>query len=283
MRAIVSFGLMAAAAWLGCGAFAQDGAGARPPRRIVSANLCADQLLLALGDPKTIVALSVLASDPALSPAADAARRHPAIRGSGEEIVRFSADLALIGAYDTPFTRAMLAEKGVPIFELAPWSSLEEGRAQIRALAERLGRRDRGEALVAAIDEAAARARGAAGRPATFLMLHRRGYAPGAKTVTSEIARIAGLIDVAPRLGVAQGGFLPIEAVIAARPDFLIVSDLDTQAPDRGKELLLHPALARLYPPARRLVSSDPMTLCAGPATPAAIDALAAEIRAKTR
>lgn len=279
MRAIVSFGLIAALASPSFGARVQDS----PPRRVVSANLCADQLLLALGDPQSIVALSVLASDPAMSPVVEAARRYPATRGSGEEIVQFSADLALIGAYGAPFTRALLAEKGVPTFELAPWSSLEEGRAQIRALARRLGHPERGEALVAAIDAAAERVKGAAGRPATFLMLHRRGYAPGANSVTSQIARLAGLLDVAARLGVAQGGFLPIEAVIAERPDFLIVSDLDTQAPDRGKELLLHPALARLYPPERRLVAPDPMTLCAGPATPGAIDALAAEIRAKTR
>lgn len=279
MRAIVYFVLMQALAGQIGAARAQDGR----PARIVSANLCADQLLLALGEPDSIVSLSVLASDPALSPAAQAARRYPANRGTGEEIVRLNADLALIGAYDAPFTRALLAEKSVPTFALAPWSSLEEGRAQIRALAERLGRSDRGERLVADIDAAATRAKGAAGRPATFLMLHRRGYAPGAHSVTSEIARLAGLVDVAPALGVETGGFLSIEKVVAARPDFLIVSDLDASAPDQGKELLLHPALQALYPPSRRLVSSDPMTLCAGPATPAAIDALAGEIRAKTR
>jgi iron complex transport system substrate-binding protein len=290
MRAIVTFVLMAALIWPHWGGARGQEAGhealegtATPPRRVISANLCADQLLLALGDPESVVALSTLASDPALSPIVEEARRFPATRGSGEEIVRFSADLALIGAYDAPYTRALLAEKGVPTFALAPWSSLEEGRAQIRALAARLGHPERGEALIARIDAAAARAKGAAGRPASFLILHRRGYAPGARSVTSEIARIAGMVDLAPALGVADGGFVSLEAVIAARPDYLIVSDLDARAPDRGKELLAHPALAALYPPERRLVSPDPMTLCAGPVTPAAIDALAAEIRAKTR
>ena len=281
MRAIVTFVFLAAAAWLDGGAARAQQSEA--PRRIVSANLCADQLALALADPQAIVALSALASDPSLSPVVEQARRFPAIRGSGEEIVRLSADLALIGAYDAPFTRAVLAEKGVQTFALAPWSSLDEGRAQIRALAARLGQPARGEALVGAIDAAAARAVGAAARPASFLMLHRRGYAPGARSVTSEIARIAGMRDMAGALGVERGGFLPIEKVIAARPDYLIVADLDASAADQGKELLLHPALAALYPAERRLVSSDPMTLCAGPATPAAIDALAAEIRAKTR
>jgi iron complex transport system substrate-binding protein len=283
MRAIVTFVLIAAAVCSPCGAAPAQQAAAEPPRRVVSANLCADQLLLALGDPQSILALSSLASDPTLSPVAEEARRFPAIRGSGEEIVRLSADLALIGAHDTPFTRALLAEKGVPTHALAPWSSLKEGAAQIRALAARLGHAERGEALVAEIEAAAARAKGAAGRPATFLMLHRRGYAPGFHSVTSQIARIAGMVDIAPALGLERGGFVSIEKVVAARPDFLIVADLDARAPDQGKALLLHPALAALYPPSRRLVSPDPATLCAGPATPAAIDALAAEIRAKAR
>lgn len=264
-------------------------ASAPAPQRVVSANLCADQLLLAMVAPERILALSSLASDPSLSPVVAQARRHRAIRGSGEEIVRLAPDLALIGAYDTPFTRALLKAENVPIHELAPWRSLDEGRAQIRALAERLGAREKGEALVAAIDAALARATGiartgeAAGRPATFLILHRRGYSPGAHSVVSEIARAAGLRDVAAAIGVERGGFVSLEAVIAARPDFLIVSDLDAAAHDRGQELLLHPALAALYPPQRRLAASDQTTLCAGPATPAAIDALAAEIRAKVR
>lgn len=287
MRAIATL-VLCLAAWPNGLARAQAAARTAPPaatapQRVVSANLCADQLLLALVAPQRIVALSSLASDPSLSPVAAEARRHRAIRGSGEEIARLAPDLALIGAYDAPFTRALLKAEHVPVYELAPWRDLKEGRAQIRALADRLGARARGEALVAEIDAALARARGAAGRPATFLTLHRRGYSPGARSVVSEIARAAGLSDIAARVGVENGGFVPLEAVIEARPDFLIVSDLDPAAQDRGQELLLHPALAALYPPEKRLAASDQTTLCAGPATPAAIDALAAEIRAKVR
>jgi iron complex transport system substrate-binding protein len=282
MRAIVLFAALGFSALSGvpCGA---DAAETRPPRRVVSANLCADQLLLALAEPERIVALSALASDPTLSQAAAQARRFPSTSGSGEELARLSADLVLIGAYDKPFARALLAERDMPVYALSPWSSLEEGRAQIRALAARLGEPERGESIVADIDAALQRAAGAARRSATFVILHRRGYSPGSRTVTSEIARAAGLIDVSAEIGAETGGFVPLEAVAARRPDYLIVSDLDPDAPDQGKALLLHPALAALYPPERRLVSPDPLTLCAGPATPAAIDGLADEIRRKVR
>jgi iron complex transport system substrate-binding protein len=288
MRAILLSATILSVAFLGAGCgFCAAARAQEPPKRIASANLCADQLLLALVAPERIVALSTLASDPALSPVVEAARRFPATAGTGEDLMRFPADLTLIGAYDKPFTRALLTEKGRTTYALAPWSSLEEGQAQIRALAERLGEREKGETLVDAIDAAMARAKGAGvregARPATFLILHRRGYTPGARSVTAEIAEAAGLVDVSPKLGGGAGGFVALEAVIALRPDYLIVSDLDASAPDQGKALLLHPALAALYPPERRLVSPDPLTLCAGPATPAAIDRLTDDIRRKVR
>ena len=44
------------------------------PERIVSLNLCADQMLLALADRGQIAALSHLATDPGISAAAEAAR-----------------------------------------------------------------------------------------------------------------------------------------------------------------------------------------------------------------
>lgn len=256
---------------------------AEAPRRVVSANLCADQLLLALADRDQIVSLSPLSVDPTLSPVVEAARGFPINRGVAEDLLRVPADLILIGAHDAPFTRAMLAEQGAPVHALPPWRSLDEGRGQIRDLAARLGQAPRGEALIGAIDAALERARGAAGRPATFLTLHRRGWSPGAGTVTSEIAVAAGLVDLSASVGVARGGFVALERVIAAAPDFLIVSDAAPGAEDQGQALLSHPALARLYPPARRLVAPDQLTLCAGPATPQAIDALTAQIRAKTR
>src|SRR5262249_54600065 len=46
---------------------------ADPPRRIVSFNVCADQLALALADPAQIVALSPNAADPAISVLAEQA------------------------------------------------------------------------------------------------------------------------------------------------------------------------------------------------------------------
>ena len=73
---------------------------AAKPQRVVSINLCADQLLVALAAPGQIAALSPLARDKRLSYVAGAARSLPVHRGTAEDIVKTQADLVLIRASD---------------------------------------------------------------------------------------------------------------------------------------------------------------------------------------
>lgn len=255
---------------------------AEASRRVISANLCADELVLHLADRSQIASVSALSADPALSTVASQAAGLPKNRGSVEEIVRLQGDLILTGAFLSPFTRAMLTERGVDYMALPPWSSLEDGFGQIRAVAARLGHAERGEELIRRIEAVRDRLKNLAPAPRSFLVLHRRFYSPGRATLTSQMAELAGLRDASADLGLAGGGFARLEQVLTLRPDYLIVSQ-DGGAEDQGSSLLLHPALAALYSADKRLVIPDALTLCAGPSTPALLERLAAEIRAKAR
>ncbi len=260
--------------WLG---LAQAG----EPRRVVSANLCADQLLLALADRDQIASLSPFATDPDISYLAAAAKGIDQNRGAVEDILRLESDLVLIGAYDSRYARALLEAKAVPFQVLAPWRDLDDGRAQIRALALSLGHSERGEALILAIDQALAAAIGTAPRPTSALVLERRGYVLGRGSLIQEILGLAGLRDGAAELGVGSQGFVSIERIVAGRPDYLVVSQASPEAGDQGQAFLTHPALAALFPPDRRLVVPDRLAICAGPSTPALVARIVAEIRAK--
>lgn len=255
------------------------------PHRVASINLCTDELLLALADPAQIASLSPYARDPALSYLAERAAAFPQNRGSGENIVELDADLVLTGPFDSRYTRELLAAKGLDFEIVNPWPDFPRGEAELRVLALRLGHPERGEALIAAIENALTGLRTAAGglaAPRTSIVLQRRGYVFHAG-LTAEIAEIAGLRDAAPAAGVSKSGFVSLEALVAARPDYLIVSEADQRAEDEGQALLVHPALEALYPAARRLVAPDRLTLCDGPSTPALIATLGSEIRAKVR
>ncbi len=72
---------------------------------------------------------------------------------------------------------------------------------------------------------------------------------------------------------------MPLERIVADRPDYLVVASADPRAEDQGSALLDHPALARDYPPERRIVLPERLTVCGGPSLPAALDRLAAEAR----
>ena len=263
-------------------AFAGGADAQAPPRRIVSANLCADQLLIELADASQIVSLSPLARDPSLSWFAERAARFAANRGSGEDIVRLDADLVLTGPWDSRYTRALLAARDMKFLALEPWTTIAAGLTQISEFATMLGHRERGEALVARIETELAGVDHAAAGNATSLVLHRRGFVYHAG-VTAELAARAGLRDIAPSMGVSGSGFVTLEALVAARPDYLLVSDADMRAADQGQAFLVHPALRSIWPGERRLALPDAMTICGGPSTPALIARLLSEIRAKIR
>ena len=61
------------------------------------------------------------------------------------------------------------------------------------------------------------------------------------------------------------GGVVPLEKLIAAPPDYLLVSSLAPPAEDQGSSLLAHPALAARFPPERRIALPERLTVCGGP------------------
>jgi len=253
---------------------------AAAPARIVSINLCADELLLALADPGQIAALSPFAADPDMSFMADQAKalRHDA--GEAETVVDLDPDLVFAGRFTKRATRDMLTRLGYPVVLLDPARGVAQSIDQIREVAGLVGHPERGDALVAAIDDARNRAAAAAGvsRP-TAAVYQRRGYVTGADTLTGELIAVVGFANQGGALAGATGGFVPLERLIAERPDYLIVASSNPRAEDQGTALLAHPALKRLYPPERRIVLPERLTVCGGPSLPAALDWLAGEAR----
>lgn len=253
---------------------------AEPPQRIVSINLCADELLLTLADPEQIAALSVYATDPVMSFTAEQATavRHDV--AEAEQVVDLDPDLVLAGRFTKRATREMLARLGYRVELLDAVRSMDESIAQIRKIAALVGHPERGEALVAEIDAARRRAEAIgnvrADRPSAAVY-QRRGYVSGGDTLTGQLLSIAGFANGGGALAGERGGFVPLERIVAGPPDFIVVASANRRAEDQGSALLAHPALARLYPPERRIVLPERLTVCGGPSLPTALDWLATE------
>ena len=253
------------------------------PSRVVSINLCADELLIALADPAQIADLSIYATDPNLAFLADEAKRFRHDAGAAETVVAMAPDLVLAGRFSKRETRATLTTLGYRLVELEPARSIADSVAQIRKVAALLGRPERGEALIGRIDAARARAAKAvsigSGNRRSVAVYLRRGYVTGSNTLTDELLSLVGLDNAGSRLAGRTGGVVPLEKLIAAPPDYLLVSSRQAPAEDQGSALLAHPALAALFPPEKRIALPDRLTVCGGPSLPAALDWLAGEAR----
>jgi iron complex transport system substrate-binding protein len=266
----------------GCGgsALAQDAPAAMPPQRIVSINVCADQLLLALADPGQIASLSNRATDPAFSYLAAEAAAFPHAAFNAESVVGLEPDLILAGRLTRLATREMLGRLGYELVLLGSIRTVDAGIAQIREVAALVGHPERGEALVAEIGAALAEAASLRRTDIpTVAAYQRRGYLVGSSSLITDLLSKVGLVNTADTLTAASGGYVRLEEIVAGAPDYLVVASIDATPEDQGMALLAHPALERLYPSDRRIVLPDRLTSCAGPALPEAIRHLVAEAR----
>lgn len=249
--------------------------------RIASINLCTDQLLMKLADPAQILGLSPYSRDKVRSWAATEAKNYRRLSGEAEDVLILKPDVVVAGRYTKRATRELLKRQGQRVVEFDIAKSIDDVKGQIRKMGAIVQHPDRAEAEVARLDAAIARAKQAVSRkPYRVLAVSRRGWVSGDDSVTSALLSITGLSNAASGLaGIRHGGFAKLETIVALRPDFILVSDGSNVAQDEGRALLLHPALEELYPPSRRIVISEDLTVCGGPMLPDALDRLVAELK----
>ena len=245
--------------------------------RIVSMNVCTDQVLLKLADPAQIVGLSRFSRDAWV---ADDAHRYPILSGGAEDVLVLRPDIVVASLFDKRSTRELLKENGLHLVELAVPQDLDEAKVQIREMGEIVGRPDRATLEIARLDAAIARARQAvADKRYRVLQLSRRGWVAGSDSFVSSLLTETGLFNMAGELGFAFGGFAPLEAIVNLKPDFILVSQAGDYARDDGQAFLLHPALERFYPAAKRIVIPERLTECGGVMLAEALDVLVAELK----
>jgi iron complex transport system substrate-binding protein len=248
--------------------------------RIASMNVCTDQLLIPLADPAQILGLSRFSRDAWQSFAADAALGYPILSGGAEDILVLKPDIVVASLFDKRSTRELLKEKGLRLAEFAVPRNLDEVKAQIREMGEIVGHTDRATAEIVRLDAAVARARQAVTQKHyRVLPLSRRGWVSGSDSLVSSLLTETGLFNAAGDLGVRLGGYASLEAIVKAKPDFILVSEAGDRAEDDGRAFLLHPALERFYPPEKRIVIPERLTVCGGVMLADALDVLVAELK----
>lgn len=250
-----------------------------PPARVISLNMCTDQLLLDLADPAQIIGLSPFAADAARSFLASRAQALPIMSGTAEEVMVLRPDLVVAGTFTKRATREFIRARGVNLEEFAPVRTLAETKRQITRFGEITGAQAKAAARNAELDEALVELRAAASRQKLrVLPLARRAWVSGSSSLMSELLTQAGLVNAAGELGIRTGGRTTLEAIIMLKPDAIVISRDDDAAEDQGRALLLHPAIQNLFPPERRIVIPERLTVCGGPMLVEAMRTLSQQI-----
>lgn len=238
-------------------------AGAEVPRRVVSINLCTDQLAMLLAAPGQLLSVSHLAREPQSSSMLDEAQAYPVNHGQAEEVFALAPDLVLAGSYTALGTVELLRRLGVPVLQLPPADTLEAAVEQVRIIGAALGQEAKAEAMADSFAAGIAAARGAGPRHSAAFY-HPNGYTTGAGTLADEVMTLTGFDNIGATAGVTGGGILPLERLVLAAPE-LIVTSQPYPGASRSEEILQHPALAAVRDGAGARLHSDADWVCGTP------------------
>lgn len=255
------------------------------PQRIVSLNICTDQLLMLLVDDARIAGVSHLSHRDDTSVMAERARRLPVSYVQAEDIYLKQPDLVLTMSFGTGPQIEILRRLGLRVEVLTPASSFDDIRNNLRQLGAILGEAEKAIDLIAAFDARLSQAQATfqdTKRPVAGLNF-ANGFTAGRGTLADEIVRAAGLENLAGRYGLTGNARLPLELLVLGEPD-LIVEGRSFDPPSLAQMVFAHPALDHLKPTAGHAVVADRNWICGTPHVADAVEtlaALAARIRAR--
>lgn len=197
--------------------------------RVASAGLCADQMVLMLADRGQIASVSEQASGP-LSVYANRAEGLPINRGAAEEIIASRTQVYLYSDKMDQRTAAALKGFGVKTIQVPFANTWDEVDAMTRLIADAIGQKARGEAILAHMHQRLERARVSEPRTQWPTIVYYRpdGGGAGAGTFVAASLSAAGFRNVQEEWGPPLWSGVPIERLVRQPPDAYAVSYFDT-------------------------------------------------------
>ncbi|HEX8063505.1 MAG TPA: ABC transporter substrate-binding protein [Allosphingosinicella sp.] len=235
------------------------------PRRVASLNLCTDELLLMVGDPRQIVSVTHLAHQPAETGFWRQARRYRSNDGSLVSLAGLRPDLVLSmggGARD----RSRIAQRlGIRTLDLPYPQSLADIERSVRSVSTALGRPSAGRAVLERMDRLK---RSRPARAADTIWLGGGGRTVQAAGLAAQWMALAGL-----RQRPVRGDRVSLEQLLVRPPAVLLRSDYRSGQYSSEQRWLSHPLARRVRGALNLRTDGRPWT-CMGPALIAEIERL---------
>lgn len=212
------------------------------PQKVVSLNLCTDQLALSMLTPAQLKGVSFNAADPALSLVAGVAVEYPQLKGSMEEMASIQPDMVLLGKGQNPQLQRWLKDKSIPFIALPHANSIEQVQQQVAEVAAALGHEDYALNLRARQNVVIGQSK-LPQRNMRVAMYYPRGFTDGRGTLIHELISRMGGRNVAAEQGEKGMKYLSLEELVAKQPDVLIIPLYEYDVISQAEKLSQHPAL----------------------------------------
>ncbi len=244
---------------------------AAAPTRVVSMNLCTDQLAMLVAGEAQLYSVSYLAADPSSSVLAADSGRYVVNHGLAEEVFLMQPDLVLTGTYSTRATVGLLRRLGIRVEEFRPEQSFDDVRRNLLRMGEILGRSERAADLVAELDGRLADvgAKGSSGM--TVATYYANSYTSGSGTLVDAAIQASGLTNIATSLGLEGTSRLPLELLVMEWPDLVVDGESRYATPALADDNFSHPAYRRLTGDTASIAVPAKYTVCGAPFTAEAV------------
>lgn len=260
-----------------CAAFFAS-AHAQAPQRIVSMNLCTDELLLRIVDPARIASITYLSQQPVNAPLglSHITEQLPANHGLAEEIIKLQPDLILAGSFTTTTAVALLRHLGYRVETFAPENTFADMRANIRKLGALTGDTAKAEQIIADFDTRLAQLQSQIppGEKPVFADIGVNNFITGDGTLYAEVINAGGYRTLGQALGYSGYRNVPLEQVLTIRPALIATATPWTNPPSMSTMALGHPALRSLIAKTPQIAIPERYTTCGAPSLLGAIEML---------
>jgi iron complex transport system substrate-binding protein len=239
------------------------------PQRVMSLNLCTDQLVLQLLPPERIASVTYLSRGPDTGWSAVDASRVAINYGTSEEVLAEHPDLVVAGTTSTFATRALLKMVGIPLLELPAAESFDDIRKLTRAIGRAVGEEEKAENLLRQMDATLADLqKSAPAKPITVVAWDGGGNVPGPGTLFDAILTASGAVNVATRLNqnTLYGNYtsFDLEQLVTLNPELVVYGGSGHGRPDQVHQQVQHRLVRRLFA-GRQITYNETLFRCGLP------------------
>jgi iron complex transport system substrate-binding protein len=256
------------------------------PQRIVSMNLCTDELLIRLVDPSRIASVTYLSQQPVNAPLGlgDVTSKLKVNHGLAEEVLMLKPDLVLAGRYSTTAATAMLERQGVRVIRFDPENTFDDMRANIRKMGKAVGDTARAEQVIGEFDKrlATLQAQIPPGELPVFADIGVNNYVAGADTLYAYVVHAGGYRTLGEALGFSGYRNVSLEEILKIRPGLISTYTPWTDPPSISTMALRHPALKALVERTPQITIPERYTTCGAPSVLGAVELLVEARKAST-